>query len=274
MGNRRFTQFPMRDDEEDEPHPRKRVSCSSKNPMESEAESKSKRRTLVKLVDEDRDGGETEEEEEEEADEDVKPIGESVRSSGKGTKWRSHYKAFEYDGNQYELEDTVLLVPEDKHEKPYVAIIKVCIKEFYRYCVRFNLQVFVDIAQTTTRCTMVTVQWFYRPEEAKKKGGGSWQSRDIRELFYSFHRDEVPADLVMHKCVVHYIPIHKQLPHRKQNPGFIVQQVYDTFKKKLWKLIDKDYKDKKQREIDLLLQKTFQRLGDLPDIDIADAHTN
>ncbi|KAI6679011.1 hypothetical protein NL676_039807 [Syzygium grande] len=102
MGNRRFARFPTRDDEEDGPHPRERVSCSSKNPMESEAKSKSKRRTLVKLVDEDRDGGETgvgqkggreekkkEEEEakekgEEEADKDVKAIGESVRSSGKG----------------------------------------------------------------------------------------------------------------------------------------------------------------------------------------------
>ena len=67
---------------------------------------------------------------------------------------------------------------------------------------------------------MVTGQWFYRPEEAEKKGGGSWQSRDTRELFYSFHRDEVPAESVMHKCVVHFVPIHKQHPNRKQHPGF------------------------------------------------------
>ncbi|KAL2342757.1 hypothetical protein Fmac_004042 [Flemingia macrophylla] len=114
---------------------------------------------------------------------------------------------------------------------------------------------------------MITGQWFYRPEEAERKGGGSWQSRDTRELFYSFHRDEVPAESVMHKCVVHFVPIHKQLPNRKQHPGFIVQKVYDTVERKLWKLTDKDYEDNKQQEIDELVQKTLQRLGELLDIE-------
>lgn len=113
---------------------------------------------------------------------------------------------------------------------------------------------------------MVTGQWFYRPEEAEKKGGGNWQSNDTRELFYSFHRDDVPAESVMHKCVVHFVPIHKQIPSRKQHPGFIVQKVYDTVEKKLWKLTDKDYEDSKQHEINLLVQKTMARLVDLPDI--------
>lgn len=113
---------------------------------------------------------------------------------------------------------------------------------------------------------MITGQWFYRPDEAEKKGGGSWQSVDTRELFYSFHRDEVPAESVMHKCVVHFVPIHKQLPNRKVHPGFIVQKVYDTDELKLWKLTDKDYQDNNQQEIDELVQKTRQRLGELPDI--------
>jgi hypothetical protein len=120
---------------------------------------------------------------------------------------------------------------------------------------------------------MVTGQWFYRPEEAERKGGGSWQSRDTRELFYSFHHDEVPAESVMHKCVVHFVPIHKQLPNRKQYPGFIVQKVYDTVERKLWKLTDKDYEYNKQHGIDLLVQKTLSRMGDLPDIEIEDAPT-
>lgn len=118
---------------------------------------------------------------------------------------------------------------------------------------------------------MVTGQWFYRPEEAEKKGGGSWQSHDTRELFYSFHRDQVPAESVMHKCVVHFVPLHKQLPIRKQHPGFIVRKVYDTVEKKLWKLTDKDYEDSKQQEIDELVKKTMSRLGDLPDIEPEDA---
>ncbi|PON62872.1 Transcription elongation factor [Parasponia andersonii] len=117
---------------------------------------------------------------------------------------------------------------------------------------------------------MVTGQWFYRPEEAEKKGGGNWQSNDTRELFYSFHRDEVPAESVMHRCVVHFVPLHKQLPNRKEHPGFFVRKVYDAVEKKLWKLTDKDYEDKKQHEIDLLVQKTMQRLVDLPDIEPED----
>ncbi|KAL4592576.1 hypothetical protein LXL04_005576 [Taraxacum kok-saghyz] len=195
---------------------------------------------------------EDEEEEEEEAPvEDAKPIGEVVRVSGKGKTRRNHYKSFEFDGLSYELEDPVLLVPdpEGPNKKPYVAIIK-------------------DVTETKDGSVMVTGQWFYRPEEAEKKNGGNWQSSDTRELFYSFHRDEVPAESVMHKCVVHFIPAHKQIPSRKLHPGFIVQKVYDTIFKRLFKLTDKDYEDNMQHEIDLLVQKTMSRLGDLPDIKI------
>lgn len=120
---------------------------------------------------------------------------------------------------------------------------------------------------------MVTGQWFYRPEEADRKGGGSWEARDTRELFYSFHRDDVPAESVMHKCVVHFVPLNKQLPNRKQHPGFIVQKVYDTVEKKLWRLTDKDYEDGKQEEIDVLVQKTISRLGDIPDVEADDIPT-
>lgn len=124
-----------------------------------------------------------------------------------------------------------------------------------------------EIKQAKDGTVAVTGQWFYRPEEAEKKGGGSWTSSDSRELFYSFHRDEVPAESVMHKCVVHFIPPQKKPPIRTKHPGFIVQQVYDTVEKKLWKLTDKDYEDSKQREIDLLVQKTRDALGELPNID-------
>ncbi|KAG6389284.1 hypothetical protein SASPL_150750 [Salvia splendens] len=182
------------------------------------------------------------------------PVGEPIRSSGKGRGRRTHFDSFEYDGFQYQLEDPVLLVPEKGNQKPYVAIIK-------------------DIAQKQDgRSMMVTGQWFYRPEEAEKKTGGNWQSRDTRELFYSFHRDEVPAESVMHKCVVHFIPRNKRIPDRKEHPGFIVQKVYDTEQRKLFKLTDKDYEDNKQHEIDLLVQKTYARLGEIPDIEPDDAN--
>ncbi|KAL6549983.1 hypothetical protein OROMI_020471 [Orobanche minor] len=190
-------------------------------------------------------------ENEEQEELEAQPLGEVVRVSGKGRWKRNHYASFEYDGFQYQLEDPVLLVPENGSQKPYVAIIK-------------------DISQTREGGVMVTGQWFYRPEEAEKKGGGSWKSSDTRELFYSFHRDEVPGESVMHKCVVHFIPLNKQIPGRKQHPGFIVQKVYDTEQRRLFKLTDKDYEDNKQHEIDLLVQKTLARLGDLPDLEPED----
>ncbi|KAF2950507.1 uncharacterized isoform X3 [Oryza sativa Japonica Group] len=203
---------------------------------------------------------EDEEEEEEEAkaeeareeeNTEAVPIGEPVKITGRGKKQRKHYTSFEYEGNTFELEDPVLLTPEDSKEKPYVAILK-------------------DITETEGSLS-VTGQWFYRPEEADKKGGGSWKASDTRELFYSFHIDDVPAESVMHKCVVHFIPQHKKIPSRKEHPGFIVQKVYDTVAKKLWNLTDKDYEDNKQHEIDLLVKKTIDRIGQLSDIEPADA---
>ncbi|OAE21001.1 hypothetical protein AXG93_2024s1140 [Marchantia polymorpha subsp. ruderalis] len=178
----------------------------------------------------------------------VKCIGEVIKRSNKGKAERKHYGAFEVENTRYALEESVLVAPAESGQKPYVAIIK-------------------EIKQAKDGTVAVTGQWFYRPEEAEKKGGGSWTSTDSRELFYSFHRDEVPAESVMHKCVVHFIPPQKKPPIRTKHPGFIVQQVYDTVEKKLWKLTDKDYEDSKQREIDLLVQKTRDALGELPNID-------
>ncbi|KAL0908243.1 hypothetical protein M5K25_022728 [Dendrobium thyrsiflorum] len=39
-------------------------------------------------------------------------------------------------------------------------------------------------------------------EEAEKKGGGNSQARKTRVLFYSFHRDDIPAESVMHKFLL------------------------------------------------------------------------
>ncbi|XP_034708925.1 uncharacterized protein LOC117931964 isoform X2 [Vitis riparia] len=245
MGNRRFARITTSDDE-DEAQPPSRFH----SPEMERQQPKQRRRKKIKLPEEEEEREkETQSGDEEAPQEDAKPIGDAVRVSGKGRGRRSHYEAFEFDGNRYDLEDPVLLVPEDEKQKPYVAIIK-------------------DITQTREGSIMVTGQWFYRPEEAEKKGGGSWKSSDTRELFYSFHRDEVPAESVMHKCVVHFVPLNKQLPNRKQFPGFIVQRVYDTVERKLWRLTDKDYEDNLQHEVDLLVQKTRSRLGELFDIEI------
>ncbi|PKA58820.1 hypothetical protein AXF42_Ash000913 [Apostasia shenzhenica] len=173
--------------------------------------------------------GALEEESGEEEEEEAKavPLGEVLKVTGKGKKRKNHYGSFEVDGNNFEL----------------------------------------DITEDVDGNLMVTGQWFYRPEEAERKGGGNWQAKDTRELFYSFHRDDVPAESVMHKCIVHFVPLHKKLPMRSQHPGFIVQKVYDTVERKLWKLTDKDYEDGKQHEIDVLVEKTRARIGELPDLE-------
>ncbi|KAH0643985.1 hypothetical protein KY290_035462 [Solanum tuberosum] len=242
------------DESRDKRRTKRKVPENEENEEEEEEEERGRGKRIKKLkkVEEEEEEPEpVKEEEEEEQQEDAKPIGEVIRVTGKGKGRKTHYESFEYDGNRYELEDPVLLVPEGQLQKPYVAIIK-------------------DITQTKDGNLMVTGQWFYRPEEALKRAGGSWQSRDTRELFYSFHRDAVPAESVMHKCVVHFIPLNKEIPRRKEHPGFIVQKVYDTEQRRLFKLTDKDYEDTKQHEIDLLVQKTIARVGHLPDLETED----
>ncbi|CAH9137397.1 unnamed protein product [Cuscuta epithymum] len=281
MGNRRLAQIDTSDDEDDEvllsrvyrhssnaeERRRRKTMKLDEEDEEEDKQNQNKRKAVEDLgndigkekksrnneVKKSAEESEPEEDVDEEVQEEAKPIGDVIRVSGKARGRRNHYKSFEYDGLSYQLEDPVLLVPEEQNQKPYVAIIK-------------------DISQTSKGNMMVNGQWFYRPEEAEKKTGGNWQSRDTRELFYSFHRDEVPAESVMHKCVVHFIPLNKQIPKRKQHPGFIVQKVYDTEQRKLFKLTDKDYEDTKQHEIDLLVQKTMSRIGDLPDIEPEDHH--
>ncbi|CAL0325079.1 unnamed protein product [Lupinus luteus] len=146
-------------------------------------------------------------------------------------------------------EDLVLLIHEDSEQKPYVTIIK-----------------------RRDGSMMMTWQWFYSPEEAPKKGGGSWTPIDTRELFYSFHQDEVSAVSIMHKCITHFIPPHKQLPKRKQYPRFIIQKLYDVEERKLFRLTDMEFHNGEQKEISVLIEKTLRHIGnDLLDIETGQA---
>ncbi|KAL0712951.1 hypothetical protein Bca4012_019929 [Brassica carinata] len=114
---------------------------------------------------------------------DVKPVCKPVKVTGRGNGRRTHYGQFKYGGKRYKLEDSVLLNPEGNILNPYIAIIK-------------------DITKKQDGRMMILGQWFYREEEAKKKNGGNWKVDSRRELFYSFHRDEFPAESVMHRrCV-------------------------------------------------------------------------
>ncbi|KNA21127.1 hypothetical protein SOVF_046120 [Spinacia oleracea] len=162
-------------------------------------------------------------ESEQELEDDAVPISEVIRVSENGIERKNHFSAFQFDGNHFKLEDTVLVTPEEGKIKPSVTIIK-------------------DIFKIEGEGLMVRAQRFYRPEEVKKTGGGTWESRDARELFYSCHLDEFPADGVMHECVIHLVPLHKPLPDRKENPGFVVRKFYDYVNQKVRSLTDKDCK--------------------------------
>ncbi|KAL0327779.1 UNVERIFIED_CONTAM: hypothetical protein Sangu_1855900 [Sesamum angustifolium] len=211
MGNRRFAQALTSDDEDDAPQrrrdsngdenlkqrKRKMVHFPDEDDEEKEMEEaelterKKKKKKKKKEKEEPEPESEAASENEEQGDVEAQPMGTVVRVSGRGRGRRNHYESFEYNGHQYWLEDPALFHPENKNQKPYVAIIK-------------------DIAKT-------------------------WQG----ELM---------------------------IPSRQKHPGFIVQKVYDTEQRKLFKLTDKDYEENKQHEIDVLVQKTLARLGDLPDL--------
>ncbi|KAG2245149.1 hypothetical protein Bca52824_092999 [Brassica carinata] len=56
---------------------------------------------------------------------------------------------------------------------------------------------------------------------------GNWESKDARDLFYSSHYDEVFAESVKHSCILPIVPGNKQIPNRKEHPGFVVQKLYN-----------------------------------------------
>ncbi|CAA7034544.1 unnamed protein product [Microthlaspi erraticum] len=179
----------------------------------------------------------------------AQPVGKVIKFTGTGPKKKWHYKKFEFHGRKYGLEDSVLVMGESADQKPYAAIIKdIYIKGKEGYM-------------------KLVVQWFYRPEDVDEEYLGKWESKGARDLFYSFHRDEVFAESVKHNCIVHFVPDNKKVPNRREHPGFIVQNLYDFVKKKLRKFTDNDFNKQQKHEIDILLAQTMSRVGDLPDIE-------
>jgi hypothetical protein len=119
MWNQRFAQILTSDKEEeaprkpsDESHPRRKRLKRMKLPEEEDKEQqqqqkqqqKNKNKSKNKLKEKEalQSSGE-EDEDEEPPQEDAKTIGDSIRLSGKGRGRRSHYEAFEFDGNRYNL---------------------------------------------------------------------------------------------------------------------------------------------------------------------------
>ncbi|XP_074316296.1 uncharacterized protein LOC141652645 isoform X2 [Silene latifolia] len=97
------------------------------------------------------------------------------------------------------------------------------------------------------------VTWLYRPADIQLPKGVAIEAAP-NEVFYSFHRDEIPAASLLHPCKVAFLPKGVELP-----PGvssFVCRRVYDTTNKRLWWLTDKDFINGRREEVDQLLHKS------------------
>uniref|UniRef100_A0A5B7BCU0 Putative BAH domain,TFIIS helical bundle-like domain isoform 1 n=1 Tax=Davidia involucrata TaxID=16924 RepID=A0A5B7BCU0_DAVIN len=97
------------------------------------------------------------------------------------------------------------------------------------------------------------VNWLYRPVEVKL-GKGILLDAAPNEVFYSFHKDEIPAASLLHPCKVAFLPKGAELPSGISS--FVCRRVYDIANKCLWWLTDQNYIKERQEEVDQLLYKT------------------
>ncbi|XP_022988314.1 uncharacterized protein LOC111485601 isoform X1 [Cucurbita maxima] len=97
------------------------------------------------------------------------------------------------------------------------------------------------------------VNWLYRSSELKL-GKGILLEAAPNEVFYSFHKDEIPAASLLHPCKVAFLP--KDVKLSSGISSFVCRRVYDITNKCLWWLTDQDYINERQEEVDQLLYKT------------------
>ena len=82
------------------------------------------------------------------------------------------------------------------------------------------------------------VNWLYRPSEVKL-GKGILLEAAPNEVFYTFHKDEIPAASLLHPCKVAFLPKGDELPSGISS--FVCRRVFDVANKCLWWLTDQDY---------------------------------
>ncbi|KAK9272099.1 hypothetical protein L1049_002468 [Liquidambar formosana] len=97
------------------------------------------------------------------------------------------------------------------------------------------------------------VNWLYRPADVKLVKGILLEAAP-NEVFYSFHKDEIPAASLLHPCKVAFLRKGVELPSGISS--FVCRRVYDIEHRCLWWLTDKDYINERQEEVDQLLDKT------------------
>ncbi|MFS7898160.1 putative transcription regulator IWS1 family [Helianthus anomalus] len=103
------------------------------------------------------------------------------------------------------------------------------------------------------------VNWLYRPADVKLKDGVLLKAAP-NEVFYSFHKDEIPVASLLHPCKVTFLRKGVELPSGISS--FVCRQVYDVKTGRLWWLTDRNYINSSltqdlQEEINQLLDKTL-----------------
>ncbi|KAG6470068.1 uncharacterized protein LOC122031312 [Zingiber officinale] len=120
-----------------------------------------------------------------------------------------------------------------------------------------NAPPFIGIIRRLMKCTedspKLCVNWLYRPTDLKLAKGILLDAAP-NEVFYSFHKDVIPAASLLHLCKVAFLPKSVELP--LGIPAFVCRRVYDITNKRLWWLTDQDYTNERQEEVDQLLNKT------------------
>ncbi|ONK69510.1 uncharacterized protein A4U43_C05F23690 [Asparagus officinalis] len=102
-------------------------------------------------------------------------------------------------------------------------------------------------------CLKLCVNWLYRPADIKL-GKGILLEAAPNEVFYSFHKDVIPAASLLHPCKVAFLRKGVELPSGISS--FVCRRVYDIANKCLWWLTDQDYINERQEEVDQLLDRS------------------
>ncbi|KAE9467355.1 hypothetical protein C3L33_00732, partial [Rhododendron williamsianum] len=138
-----------------------------------------------------------------------------------------------YDGRKISIGDCALFKP-PQDSPPFVGIIR-------------------WLALKKENNLHLGVNWLYRPAEVKLCRGILLDAPP-NEVFYSFHKDEIPAASLLHPCKVAFLPKGVEIPVGVSS--FVCRRVYDIANKCLWWLTDQDFIDDRQEEVDKLLHKT------------------
>ncbi|KAL2459404.1 BAH domain [Forsythia ovata] len=141
------------------------------------------------------------------------------------------------DGRKISIGDCALFKP-PQDSPPFIGIIR-------------------WLAASKEKKLQLGVNWLYRPAELKL-GKGIQLDAAPNEIFYSFHKDEIPAASVLHPCKVCFLPKGVGLPAGISS--FICRRVYDIENNCLWWLNDQDYLKERQEEVDQLLDKTRREM--------------